>query len=131
MERITIGCKVDIETGNQIKEEARRLGISLNEYVKQKLQGSGMTPEFNELYVALGWACVNKDAEECCRMLLEKINSGEISFSDKGIYLNVESQLNLKNFMEACEEKGIDAQKKLDEVTRTVWNMRTGGAGGA
>lgn len=133
MERITIGCKVGIDEANQIKEEAQRQGISLNEYVKKKLESKQTDYEegFKELYNAINFSSWQADTEKICRSLIKKMESGEILIEGNEVVLKAKGALNTKKFEDACFEKGLNAQKEIDKATQEVWNRRTGGAGGS
>lgn len=128
MSRITVGCKVDIETADRIKREAEANGMSLNGYVKAKLEGTFVDygDAFGDLFSRISFATTSTDSEDIVRSLIEKIDSGEIVLGAE-VELHPKRVLDTKDFEDACFEKGLNAQEEMNKCARLVWNRRTGG----
>lgn len=55
--------------------------------------------------------------------IADKLRSGEISFQDEKVILSCisESEYDLGNLIEACENKGFKVQDAIDKATQMIW----------
>jgi predicted HicB family RNase H-like nuclease len=128
--------RVKTEIAERLEAEAEREGVSRSEIIEKALEGYGKQTNYPEgvkgmlddmEFMARFY---DKTLEDFARDVIEAIENEEITYNGK-LGLNPRENIDIKDFLRACEEKDIEPQKKLEELTKSIWNMRTGGAGGA
>lgn len=119
--------KLSPERYESLAREATKCNLNITELIESKLDSpkvKGEVPAIvKEFYDSLEWANL-LSAEENCKNLVKAINDGKITFTNQGVELNVEMPIDVSRFIEACEAKGIDPQKRLDEQTEWVKRER-------
>lgn len=71
------------------------------------------------------------EASEFYYQISELIESGEIWIENGEVRLQPVQMGMFKDYIDACEEKGLDVMEKLKKDTQMIRSMRVGGAGGA
>lgn len=71
------------------------------------------------------------EASEFYYQISKLIESGEIWIENGEVSLQPVQMGMFKDYIDACEEKGLDVMEKLKKDTQMIRSMRVGGAGGA
>lgn len=61
---------------------------------------------------------------EFIKDLTVRLDEGELTIENGVLSSEGSCPFDYKNFMDACQEKGVNPQKMIDQAAQTVWGMR-------
>ena len=123
--RIITG-RVRHEIADKIERMSQEEGKSKSEIIERALEGKRYPKEVEQLIEEMEFMAsfCDKKVEDFAREMREAIKAEKVTYNGR---LRLKGELDTERFEEACLEKGIEAQKRLDEQTEWVRRIKNVG----